>query len=181
MQELAYVYEGKAKNGFNPDESRKAILDTLNPISREDGSGTRTCFQDMEKSYSASGSGLSYRSDSKNPPIAATTDQMGDMVSSTTNGIGYMSLGSVPDSLCILSVSKTGSDAVDATKDTILDATYPFSRPFVLLRLKSKGLSDAERTFMEYILSPEGQDIIVNAGFEALRPDQIEEQLSLLG
>ncbi|MCL2487155.1 MAG: substrate-binding domain-containing protein [Oscillospiraceae bacterium] len=170
MQELAYVYEGKEKSGYTVDPARKAALDSLNPVNREDGSGTRTCFIDMLKGTYTVGSSMAFKA---GIPISSTTDQMGTMVINTANGIGYMSLGSVPNNLKALSVSKTGTGAIEANSNTVLNGSYPFSRPFVLLRLKTKTLNVAEKEFLNFIYSDKGQEIVANAHFEMMSTPQI--------
>jgi len=162
--ELAYVYSGSG----SPAAARKAALDKLVPIDREDGSGTRTCFQDSTGKPGRK-TGIT---------VTQSTDAMKQAVKDTTNGIGYISLGSA-SGMTILGVSKSDTGAaIAASTATVLDGTYPISRPFVLLRLKSRKLTAAEKEFLTYALSKEGQDIIIKSNFEPLSATQITAELA---
>ena len=72
--------------------------------------------------------------------------------------IGYVSLGSLDDSVKALKI-----DGVDATAENVANNTYSVARPF---NIATKGeLSDAAQDFVNYILSSEGQAIIDENGY----------------
>lgn len=68
--------------------------------------------------------------------------------------IGYVSLGSLNDSVKAVKI-----DGADATVSNINNGTYKISRPFNIA--VQENLSDAVQDFVDFILSDDGQKIIV--------------------
>jgi len=150
-------------------------------VSRENGSGTRTCFQDVIKNYIFSlgtlsngklalASGYDTQSGTQ---IAASTDQVFTNVSTNPNAIGYMSLGSVK-----AGVKKLTFAGVEANETNILNGTYKFQRPFLLMTKAGKKLSAAEDAFLKFALSNEGQAIAKSSNFIALDDATINAQIA---
>ena len=71
--------------------------------------------------------------------------------------IGYVSLGSLNDT-----VKSVKIDGAEATAENIKSGTYKISRPFNIVT-KDK-VSDVAQDFINYIMSPEGQKIVEEAG-----------------
>lgn len=142
-----------------------------NPIIREDGSGTRTCFQDILKGSADTGKKApTYPSGIE---TEASTQAVENAVASNVNAIGYMSLGAVNSS-----VKKLTVNGVSATQDNVINGTYPFSRPFLLLHNTDKALSNAEKEFLKFSLSTEGQQIINSCGYIALSSGQLTNEIT---
>lgn len=74
-------------------------------------------------------------------------------VSGDKNAIGYISFGSLNDTVKALKV-----EGVEPSTATIESGDYKIVRPFNIA--VKDGLSDAAQDFENYILSSEGQDII---------------------
>lgn len=139
-----------------------------NPISREAGSGTKTCFEDVLKGgvgIPAYPAGVGQ--------IATSTDAVGTNVANNANSIGYMSLGSTPST-----VKKLKVEGVEATEENVLNGSYKFARPFLFLRRNDRPMSDAEKEFLKFALSEEGQKVIANSNFIALSSTQIATELA---
>ena len=103
--------------------------------------------------------------------ISASTEAVGLAVKGNSQTIGYMSLGAVNSSVKKLSV-----EGVEATDDNVINGTYKFSRPFLLLRRNDKPMSLAEKEFLKFALSADGQKIINNSGYIGLSNNQITSE-----
>lgn len=72
--------------------------------------------------------------------------------------IGYISLGSLDDSVKALKV-----DGVEATVDNVKSGDYKVSRPFNIVT--GEDVSEAAQDFINYIMSDEGQAVIEEEGY----------------
>lgn len=146
--QLLAIFQGKIRNWKEIGGIDAPIV----VISREEGSGTRGAFEEM--------SGLEIeKNDKKYTTLysrAIITDGNGSVkqnVALKKNGIGYISVGSVDDSVKSIAI-----DGILPTDDNIKEGKYLISRPFIML---TKGdPSPKAQTFLDYILSPEGQQIV---------------------
>ncbi len=124
-------------------------------ITREDGSGTRGAFVEI--------TGV-MEDDIDNTTVNAIVhDGTGKVLTAVANdpgAIGYVSLGSLNDTVKALSV-----DGVEATNDNVKDGSYAVARPFNIATLKGAELSDATQDFINFIMSAEGQAIADEEGF----------------
>ena len=125
----------------------------INVISREDGSGTRGAFIEIfgiEKS-NAEGKKIDYTTEE-----AAITNSTAVMLSSVAGdkyAIGYVSLGSLNNSVKALQI-----DGAEASVENINNGSYKISRPFNIA--VKDNLSEVATDFVNYILSDEGQNVI---------------------
>jgi phosphate transport system substrate-binding protein len=147
-------------------------------VSRENGSGTRTCFQDIIKGLTAANGkkyplASGYDSQAGRTEIASSTDQVREKISGNINAIGYMSLGSVNSS-----VKKIQYEGITATETNVLNGSYKFARPFNLLTKAGDKLTAVEKEFMKFALSSEGQQIVENSNFISLDNATITAQLA---
>jgi phosphate transport system substrate-binding protein len=71
------------------------------------------------------------------------------------DAIGYISLGSVDNSVKTLNV-----DGVAATTANVVNRSYKIARPFLLLTKKGRNLHRETRAFLNWILTPAGQNIV---------------------
>lgn len=127
--------------------------DEITVISREEGSGTRSAFVEL--------TGVEQdKVDRTNPKaeINTSTAVVMQTVAGNKNAIGYISLGSLDDSVKAVAI-----DGVLPSVETVGNGTYPIARPF---NVATKGdLSDAAQDFLNFILSDEGQAVIVDRGY----------------
>lgn len=125
----------------------------INVISREDGSGTRGAFIEIfgiEK-QNAEGKKIDYTTEE-----AAITNSTAVMLSSVAGdkyAIGYVSLGSLNNSVKALQI-----DGAEASVENINNGSYKISRPFNIA--VKDNLSAVATDFVNYILSDEGQNVI---------------------
>lgn len=130
-------------------------------ISREDGSGTRGAFIELfgVEEKDADGKKIDKTIDSAN--ITSSTAVMLTSVAQNEAAIGYISLGSLNDTVKALSI-----DGAKATAENVKNGTYKISRPFNIATL---GEVKAEaQDFINFILSTEGQAVVEKNGYIAL-------------
>lgn len=125
----------------------------ISVISREDGSGTRDAFTELM--------GImvdDVDNTTVNAEISQSTSVVMTTVAGNENAIGYISLGSLDDSVKALKV-----DGVEATAENIKAGEYAVSRPFEIIT--SDELSDLAADFVDYMMSAEGQAIVAQEGY----------------
>lgn len=121
-------------------------------ISREEGSGTRTAFEEILKLEQKQGD-KTISALSAEAQVADSNGSVKSGIASKENAIGYLSLGIVDSTVKALSV-----DNVACSAQTVIDKTYAISRPLLML---TKGEAQGEaKKFLEYILSDAGQTIV---------------------
>ena len=130
----------------------KEVKDAISVISREEGSGTRGAFVELV------GVQDSKKVDQTTIEAAITnsTSVMMLSVSKDVNAIGYISLGSLNDSVKAIEV-----DGVKPSVSTIKEGSYKLSRPFNIV-VKEK-LSPLAKDFIDFILSSQGQAIVAKS------------------
>ncbi len=121
-------------------------------VSREDGSGTRGAFTELFGIEEEDANGNTADLTTDEAIIANRTDVMLTNVAGDEYAIGYVSLGSLNDSVKALSI-----DGAEATAENVQNGTYKVSRPFNIVT--KDGLSDVAQDFINFILSKEGQEI----------------------
>lgn len=127
-------------------------------ISREDGSGTRGAFIELfgVEQKNEAGEKVDYTTDYAT--ITSSTGVMMTSVSQDEYAIGYISLGSLNDT-----VKSVPIDGVEATVDNIKSGEYKIARPFNIAT--KDGLSDAAQDFINFILSADGQAVVEEKGY----------------
>ena len=135
-----------AAKGFDKDGA-------ITVISREKGSGTRSAFIELF--------GVEVDDEDKTVETADITDKTNVMmtsVSQNANAIGYISLGSLNDSVKALKI-----DGAAATVENIENGSYKISRPFNIAT--KSDLSETAKDFVDFILSDEGQKVVEDNGY----------------
>lgn len=111
--------------------------------SREDGSGTRGAFIELF--------GIEEK-DANGDKVDLTTP-----TAAITNAIGYISLGSLNNTVKALSI-----DGAEATAENVKSGTYKVARPFNIVT--KDGVSDVAQDFIDYIMSSDGQKVVEENG-----------------
>jgi phosphate transport system substrate-binding protein len=138
--------EGAVKDDF---DNTKAIT----VISREDGSGTRGAFIELVGIEEKTDDGKKVDHTTVNADIVNNTDIMLTSVAGDPYSIGYVSLGSLNDTVKAVPV-----EGVEASAEAIKDGSYTISRPF---NIATKGEpNELAKDFIAFILSQEGQAIV---------------------
>ena len=147
----------------------------IHVVSREDGSGTRGAFVELTGVEDDNGDNTTVDAE-----IANRTDAVLTTVAGNEAAIGYVSLGSLNDTVKAVTV-----DGVEATVDNVKSGTYTLSRPF---NIATKGEpTGVAEDFINFILSADGQAIVgedyitVNDEAEAFTSDGSSGQITVGG
>lgn len=142
-------------------DSKSSDWDSSNDItivSREDGSGTRGAFIELfgieEKK---NGEKVDMTTD--DAQITNSTSVMLTTVAGDDYAIGYVSLGSLNDTVKALKI-----DGEEATEQNIKDGKYKICRPFNIATKKGAD-NEVAKDFIAYIMSKEGQQVISDNGY----------------
>lgn len=142
-------FAGCGGSGGDSDSSEKDIT----VISREEGSGTRDAFteltgvlkDDVDRTVATA-------------EISNSTSVVTQSVAGNDAAIGYISLGSLNDSVKAVKV-----DGIEASVDTIKSGDYKIQRPFNIV---TKGeAAELPQDFINFIMSSDGQAIIEQEGY----------------
>ena len=129
---------------------------TITVMSREDGSGTRGAFVEL--------TGVEQDDVDMTTVDAVITNSTAVMLTSVAgdpNAIGYVSMGSLNETVKAVSV-----DGNAATVEGIKDGSYTLARPFVVTTYGEVG--EIAQDLLNYIMSAEGQAIINEEGYIAI-------------
>lgn len=131
-------------------------------ISREDGSGTRGAFIELTGVEVKNDAGEKVDMTTDEAQIVSSTSVVLTTVANDPYAIGYVSLGSLNDTVKAVSV-----DGAEPTVDNIKSGKYALARPFNVA-IKQGNSDPLVADFMAYILSEEGQAIVEDAGYIAI-------------
>ena len=129
--------------------------------SREDGSGTRGAFIELFGIEEKDADGNKVDNTTEAAKITNSTSVMLSTVAQDVNAIGYVSLGSLDDSVTALKI-----DGAEATAENIESGDYKVVRPFNIAT--KDDVSEAAQDFITYIMSADGQQIIEDNGYIAV-------------
>ena len=125
--------------------------------SREDGSGTRGAFIELFGIEEKDANGDKVDLTIPTAAITNSTSVMMTSVAGDANAIGYISLGSLNNTVKALSI-----DGAEATAENVKSGTYKVARPFNIVT--KDGVSDVAQDFIDYIMSSDGQKVVEENG-----------------
>lgn len=133
-------------------------------VAREQGSGTREAFD--KAITDGNGNFLEMKVDGKkvyrttsDADIQKETGNVMSKVASDKNAIGYISLGSVNDTIKVVNVN-----GVAPTSQSVLDGSYKIQRPFVIMTSSTVALTDIAADFLLYLKSDHAEAHATEAG-----------------
>lgn len=135
-------------------DTAETMDEPITVVSREDGSGTRGAFVELFGIESDDGVDLT----TQMAEITNSTSVMMSTVAGNTSAIGYISLGSLNESVKALKI-----DGAEASAENVKAGTYKVARPFLIVT--KEGLSDVAADFISYIMSTDGQAIVEENGY----------------
>ena len=154
---------GNSTSNSSETKAESAAFDTSKTIAvvtREEGSGTRDAFTELTGVLVKDGDTKTDNTTSSAVTINSTEAVITN-VKDNDAAIGYISLGSLNDTVKAL---KVGS--VEATAENVKSGDYVISRPF---NIAYKGeLSEVAQDFVDYILSSDGQKVVADEGYVAV-------------
>ena len=122
-------------------------------VAREGGSGTRSAFSDLFHLIEKQDNGNKTDITTEEAIIVNKTGVMMANVASDKYAIGYISLGSLSDTVKAVKI-----EGVEPSVENIKNGSYTIARPFYIAA--KKDLSIQGQDFTDFILSKEGQKII---------------------
>ena len=136
-------------------------------VSREAGSGTRSAFIELTGVETKDESGQKTDNTYEDAIIQNGTAQVITTVEGDENAIGYISLGSLGDTVKAVTV-----DGVEATAENVKNGSYAISRPFNIAT--KADISDSVKDFIAWMLSGEGQQIVSDNHYVSLEPQDYQ-------
>lgn len=140
-------------DGFDPSAA-------ITVISREDGSGTRSAFIELTGVLEETADGQEIDRTTVDAVTTSSTNVMMTTVAGNEYAIGYISLGSLNETVKALSI-----DGTAATAENVANGSYKIARPFNIAYQGS--LSEVAQDFVDFILSADGQAVIEAEGYIA--------------
>ena len=144
--------------GGGSEAGDSAAGGAITVVSREDGSGTRDAFIELFGIEEKNDAGEKIDMTTDMAEITNSTAVMMTTVAGNTAAIGYVSLGSLNDSVKVLEI-----DGVEATVENIKNGTYSVARPFNIAT--GAEVSEAAQDFISFIMSEEGQAVVEESGY----------------
>ena len=145
VEQIAQIFKGEITNWseLGGENAEIAVL------GREDGSGTRSAFEEIV--------GVDGECKYTNE-YSSTGDVIGN-VASNPNAIGYASLSAVDETVKAVKVG-----GVECSEATIKDGSYEIQRPFLMVTMEGAELSPAAEDFLSYATSADVAEYIAAAG-----------------
>lgn len=182
LEQVDAVFSKNRKRGYASDITIWGQLGltgrmAAQPISiygRNSASGTYGFFKEHALAKG------DYKDTVKEQPGSASVVQG---ITKDFNGIGYSGIGYKTSGVKVLALSeKTGQPLVEATYENALKGTYPLSRFLYIYVVKEPGkpLPKMQEEFLKYILSKEGQEIVIKDGFLPLTAKMAKKSISEL-
>jgi phosphate transport system substrate-binding protein len=180
MEEADAVFSKTRKRGFAEDVDVWGKLGLSGewankPISiygRNSASGTYGFFKSnvLKKG--------DYKDQVKEQPGSASVVQG---ITEDQFGIGYSGIGYKTSGVKVLSLSnKKGETCFDGSYDNVVSGKYPLSRYLFLNIVKhpNKPLDPLVKEFIKYVLSAEGQEIVIKEGYLPLNNEMVQKELA---
>ncbi len=154
IDQIKQIYTGEITNWKEVGGEDAPIV----VVSREEGSGTRGAFTEITKVMSKNEAGEEVDNTTKDALVQGSTGAVMQTVATTPHTIGYVSLGSLSDTVKAVNV-----EGVGPSNETVLSGEYKISRPFNYVT--GGELSEVAQLFIDFIMSEEGQAIVEENGF----------------
>lgn len=154
-EQLEGIFTGKITNWkeIGGDDAKIVVY------SRETSSGTYEFFKEHV---------LNKKNFSAGALLMPATGAIVQSISQTKGAIGYVGLAYIEKTVKPLKVSyDKGKTFVDPTVETAMDKTYPVTRPLYYYYLTK--IEKTVSPFLNYILSAEGQKVVLEAGYVPLK------------
>lgn len=151
-------YGSSSGSGSSAGGASGSAGGAINVVSREDGSGTRGAFIELFGIEEENADGEKEDMTTENAQITNNTSVMMTTVAGNESSIGYISLGSLSDTVKAVKI-----DGAEPTAENVKNGTYKVSRPFNIVA--ADDLSETAKDFVNYIMSTEGQAVVEEAGY----------------
>jgi len=130
-------------------------------VTREEGSGTREAFQTLI---------MGEKEISLGALVQDSNGAIRQVVSDDRNAIGYISLGLVNERVKAVKI-----EGIEPSVENIREHRYKIVRPFLFVfTSEPRGMA---KEFLDYILSPAGQNLLVHEGLVSMRTETDRPQV----
>ena len=146
MEQVKQIFTGEVTNWKELGGEDLEIV----VVSREDGSGSRDAFQEIV--------GYSSGELIRNAIVASGNGNIKTTVATNKHAVGFISFEYIDETIYPVKIN-----GVEPTAQNVLDQKYSLSRPFLYVYRDSE-LTKGGQQFIDYILSPKGQEIVSEAG-----------------
>jgi phosphate transport system substrate-binding protein len=157
IEQLGDIFSGKIKNWKElGGRDAKIVL-----LSREVNSGTHVYFKEHVLRHGKSDGKEEFAAEAL---LLSSSQAIADEVSQNLDAIGYYGMGYITAKEKAIHVAKDkNSPAIPPTTENVMDGAYPISRPLLMYtKGEPTGLAKA---FLEYVLSPAGQQVVKKLDF----------------
>jgi phosphate transport system substrate-binding protein len=157
IDQLADVFTGKIKN-WKELGGRDAKIVML---SREVNSGTHVYFKEHVLRHGNADGREEFAPEAL---LLSSSQAIADEVSQNLDAIGYYGMGYITAKEKALKITKEkNAPAISPTMENVISGAYPISRPLLMYsKGEPKGLV---KSFIDYVLSPAGQEIVKKLDF----------------
>lgn len=145
IDQLSQIYQGKIRNWKDVGGDNLPII----VVSRDSSSGTFASWGELV---------LHKARVTPRAQMQASSGAIVQLVAKNKHAIGYIGMGYLNSAVGAVSV-----DGVEATVATALSGKYPVSRHLYMITRGAPRGNTA--SFIQFILSPEGQKIVADVGF----------------
>lgn len=179
-EEKAEEKPAQTETAQGPEEKEKST-DTakaedydFSVVSREEGSGTRGAFIELV-GLEEEVDGAKEDMTTQEAIVQNSTNGVMQTVSQDSEAIGYISLGSLNDTVKAVKI-----EGVEATEENIVNGTYKISRPFNLAYKEDK-VNDLAKDFLKFCLSEDAQALTLKEGYVPLKDTEEYEPAKVSG
>lgn len=171
--ETTQIAEAPAEKEASTETANQEDYD-FTVVSREEGSGTRGAFIELV-GLEEEVDGAKEDMTTQEAIVQNSTNAVMQTVSQDAEAIGYISLGSLNDTVKALKI-----EGVEATEENIVNGTYKISRPFNLA-FKEAEINDLAKDFLKFCLSEEAQALTLEEGYVPLKDTEKYEPAKVSG
>ncbi|PSW05622.1 phosphate ABC transporter substrate-binding protein [Photobacterium lipolyticum] len=156
-EDVTKIYKGEITNWKQVGGEDKPIV----VVTRDTASGTRGAFEDI-MSLKKKINDIKVSAISQRAQVASGNGQLKTTVANNPFAIGYISLGTVDNSLKAVAI-----DGRKPSVENIKSGEYQVQRPFLVLYQASR-INPTTKTFMDWTLSDEAQKLVAAKGYIAI-------------
>lgn len=153
-EQVTAIYKGDVTNWKDVGGADKPIV----AITRDTASGTRGAFEDI-MSLKQTISGMKVTAISQRAQVANGNGALKTMVASNPYAIGYISLGTVDQSVHALEI-----DGTPASVDNVKNGSYKVARPFLVLYKEGQPSAETQK-FLDWMLADDAQALVEQKGY----------------
>ncbi|MBN2386440.1 MAG: PstS family phosphate ABC transporter substrate-binding protein [Anaerolineales bacterium] len=161
LMQLSNIYSGRISNWTEVGGEDRPIV----RLSRETNSGTHVYFLETVLRMGDGDSDLLF---SMNTLLLPSSEGIINEVRQNPNAIGYDGLGYVPPDLKVVAVARDpGGPYILPAIATVNDGSYPIARDLYMYTTGEP--TGVVQEYLDWILSPEAQEIVAELGFVPIR------------